>query len=121
MRSLERLYEQVVLTVMVCNGDGHLKKFGVLYNDEFDIRLSPLFDVVTTSIYKYTRYGGGPEVEDRTLALKLFKGKNESRTYPIDRTDTAVLHCNFWASCLGKLETKGRGAPMPRLILISCA
>ena len=71
-RSLERLFEQVALTVMVRNGDAHLKNFGVLYTDESDTRLSPLFDVVSTSIYKYTRYPGGPEVEDMTLALKLF-------------------------------------------------
>jgi serine/threonine-protein kinase HipA len=82
-RSLERLFEQVALTVMVRNGDGHLKNFGVLYSDGADTRLSPLFDVVTTSIYKYNRYSGGPEVEDMTLALKLFKGKNATKAYPL--------------------------------------
>jgi serine/threonine-protein kinase HipA len=82
-RSLERLFEQVALTVMVRNGDGHLKNFGVLYTDESDVRLSPLFDVVTTSVYKYTRYSGGPEVEDMTLALRLFKGRHETKAYPM--------------------------------------
>ena len=81
-RSLERLFEQVALTVMVRNGDAHLKNFGVLYTDESDIRLSPVFDVVSTSVYKYTRYPGGPEVEDMTLALRLFRGKNETKAYP---------------------------------------
>lgn len=32
-----------------------------------------MFDVVTTSIYTYTQYAGGPELEDRTLALKLLR------------------------------------------------
>ena len=41
-----------------------------------------MFDVVTTFIYRYTRYEGGPEMEDRTLALKLFSGKHHTRTYP---------------------------------------
>ena len=81
--SLARFFEQVALSVMVRNGDGHLKNFGVLYTGETDIRLSPLFDVVTTSIYKYKRYSGGPELEDRTLALKLFAGKGQTRAYPL--------------------------------------
>jgi serine/threonine-protein kinase HipA len=41
-----------------------------------------MFDVVTPSIYRYARYDGGPELEDRTLALKLFAGKHQTRTYP---------------------------------------
>lgn len=81
-QSLHRLFEQLALTVMVRNGDGHLKNYGVLYTNASDARLAPLFDVVTTSIYKYTRYPGGPELEDRTLALKVFAGKGQSKAYP---------------------------------------
>lgn len=67
--SLSRFFEQVAFSIMVRNGDGHLKNFGVLYSAVDDCRLAPMFDVVTTSIYRYTRYEGGPELEDRTLAL----------------------------------------------------
>jgi serine/threonine-protein kinase HipA len=80
--NLHRFFEQVALCVMVRNGDAHLKNFGVLYRSETQAWLAPLFDVVTTSIYRYTRYPGGPELEDRTLALKLFAGKHGSKTYP---------------------------------------
>ncbi len=41
-----------------------------------------MLDVVTTSIYTYTQYAGGPELEDRTLALKLFAGKHNTKAYP---------------------------------------
>ncbi len=80
--SLHRFFEQVTFSVMVRNGDAHLKNFGVLYTSEADVRLAPMFDVVTTTIYRYTRYEGGPELEDRTMALKLFKGKHHSKAYP---------------------------------------
>lgn len=80
--NLHRFFEQVAFTVMVRNGDGHLKNFGVLYRSAQDIRLAPMFDVVTTAIYRYTRYAGGPELEDRTLALKLFAGRHQTRAYP---------------------------------------
>jgi serine/threonine-protein kinase HipA len=33
-RSLQRLFEAVALTVMVGNGDGHLKNYGVLHGDD---------------------------------------------------------------------------------------
>ncbi|MDB5861791.1 MAG: hipA1 [Ramlibacter sp.] len=80
--NLHRFFEQVAFTVMVRNGDGHLKNYGVLYRSAGDAWLAPMFDVVTTSVYRYTRYEGGPELEDRTLALKLFAGKHHTRAYP---------------------------------------
>lgn len=80
--NLHRFFEQVALCIMVRNGDAHLKNFGVLYRSETQAWLAPLFDVVTTSIYRYTRYQGGPELEDKTLALKLFAGRHGSRAYP---------------------------------------
>ena len=80
--NLRRFFEQVAFTVMVRNGDAHLKNFGVLYRSPKDIRLAPMFDVVTTSVYRYARYPGGPELEDRTLALKLFAGRHGRKAYP---------------------------------------
>lgn len=79
---LARFFEQVAFTAMVRNGDGHLKNFGVLYSGVDDVRLAPLFDAVSTAIYKYQRYDGGPELEDHTMALKLFAGSKESKVYP---------------------------------------
>ncbi len=79
---LARFFEQVAFSAMVHNGDGHLKNFGVLYTGVDDIRLAPMFDVVTTSIYKYQRFDGGPELEDHTMALKLFAGPKGSKIYP---------------------------------------
>ena len=78
---LARFYDQLALSVMVRNGDAHLKNFGVLYTGPGDVRLAPMFDVVTTTIYTYQRPGGA-EAIDRTLALKLRAGRHGSRTYP---------------------------------------
>jgi serine/threonine-protein kinase HipA len=80
--NLHRFFEQVAFSVMVRNGDAHLKNFGVLYRNATDVWLAPMFDVVTTSIYTYTQYQGGPELEDHTLALKLFAGKHQTKAYP---------------------------------------
>ncbi len=80
--NLRRFFEQVAFSVMVRNGDAHLKNFGLLYRSPEDMWLAPMFDVVTTSIYKYTQSPGGPPLEDRTLALKLFAGKHQTKAYP---------------------------------------
>jgi serine/threonine-protein kinase HipA len=85
---LRRFFEQVALTVMVGNGDGHLKNYGVLYTNAGDVRLAPMFDVVSTMIYRYARLQGGDDLPDRTMALKLFAGKGQTRTYP---TTTELL------------------------------
>ena len=80
--NLHRFFEQVAFSIMVRNGDAHLKNFGLLYRSPEQVWLAPMFDVVTTSIYTYTQYAGGPELEDRTLALKLFAGKHHNKAYP---------------------------------------
>jgi serine/threonine-protein kinase HipA len=46
-------FQSLVLSVAVRNGDAHLKNYGVLYGDPTgdDIRLAPIYDVVTTAAY----------------------------------------------------------------------
>jgi serine/threonine-protein kinase HipA len=80
--NLHRFFEQVAFSIMVRNGDAHLKNFGLLYRSREDVWLAPMFDVVTTAIYRYTQSPGGPELEDRTLALKLFAGRHRTKSYP---------------------------------------
>jgi len=86
-RDLHAFFEQLAFSVMVRNGDAHLKNFAMLYHSSADARLSPMFDVVTTAIYPIERPGGVLDV-DRTLALKWRSGKRHaSRAYP----DTEAL------------------------------
>jgi len=80
---IRAFYEQLVFSVMVRNGDAHLKNFGVLYDTADSVRLAPMFDVVTTTIYRFTRMAGGPEYMDNTMALKLFAGKGQGKGYPL--------------------------------------
>lgn len=70
MRSLTALFKSIALSVLLRNGDAHLKNFGVLYTHPHcqDCRLSPLYDVVNTTVY----------IPQDTLALKL----NGSKAWP---------------------------------------
>lgn len=52
MAAREQLFATLVLSVMLRNGDAHLKNFGVLYNAPLDaVKLAPVYDVVTTTAY----------------------------------------------------------------------
>ena len=61
----EQLYKMILHSCMVGNGDAHLKNYAMLYDDMDDMRLSPLYDVVNTQIYKSAD----------TLALSMGKSK----------------------------------------------
>lgn len=61
--ALDQLFDTVALSCAVGNGDAHLKNFGVLYTtpDAGDVRMSPVFDIVNTTMY----------LPNDTMALKL--------------------------------------------------
>jgi serine/threonine-protein kinase HipA len=81
--SLEQLFAVVALSVLLRNGDAHLKNFGLLYTDPTskDVRLSPLYDIVTTTAY----------IPRDTLALKLGGSKAWATTK--DLIEFGKLHC----------------------------
>ena len=51
--SLNALFELIVISVYLRNGDAHLKNFGLLYTDPTtdDCRLAPVYDITTTTMY----------------------------------------------------------------------
>ncbi|HEY9131734.1 MAG TPA: type II toxin-antitoxin system HipA family toxin [Dyella sp.] len=74
-RSKAQLFDQVVLSAMLGNGDAHLKNFGLLYTHPLagDVRMAPAYDIVNT-----TRY-----IPEDQLALAL----NGSRSLFLARTE----------------------------------
>jgi serine/threonine-protein kinase HipA len=52
MEARKQFFSTLVLTVMMRNGDAHLKNFGVLYAAPTDaVQLAPVYDLVTTMAY----------------------------------------------------------------------
>ena len=52
MAAREQFFASLVLSVMLRNGDGHLKNFGVLYPSPLGaVTLAPVYDVLTTTAY----------------------------------------------------------------------
>jgi serine/threonine-protein kinase HipA len=52
MEARKQFFSTLVLSVMMRNGDAHLKNFGVLYAAPTDaVQLAPVYDLVTTTAY----------------------------------------------------------------------
>jgi len=52
--SLRQYFKMLVLSMLLRNGDAHLKNFGILYSpDRADRWLAPCYDVVTTTAYVF--------------------------------------------------------------------
>jgi serine/threonine-protein kinase HipA len=52
MTAREQFFATLVLSVMLRNGDAHLKNFGVLFNTpQSPVQLAPVYDLVTTAVY----------------------------------------------------------------------
>jgi serine/threonine-protein kinase HipA len=74
-----KFFEYLCLSVLVGNGDAHLKNFALLYEhpaNPASVHLAPLYDVVTTSAYDFEDRRTGLMQTDRELALKLNKSKS---------------------------------------------
>ena len=67
-RDLAELFRSLRISVLVGNGDAHLKNFAVLYDDPASGKgwFSPAFDIVNTTLY----------MEGDPLALKLGKTRD---------------------------------------------
>lgn len=47
----QQFARRLLVNILLANGDAHLKNWSLLYQDQFTPRLSPAYDIVTTSVY----------------------------------------------------------------------
>ncbi|RBP51328.1 type II toxin-antitoxin system HipA family toxin [Arenicella xantha] len=80
LADVQQFARRLLVNILLANGDAHLKNWSLLYSDMRTPRLSPAYDVVTTSVY----------IEgEKEFALNLNKGKN---WYKVN-----FLHFEAWA------------------------
>jgi len=94
---LARLLDAVIYNYLVGNNDAHGKNFSLLYkkqeNGALEIRLSPLYDIVSTAYY--------PELS-RDMAMKLGREYSSDKIMPRDFEQLAE------ETGLGKAQVKRR-------------
>ncbi len=73
MVELEKLYSLILFNYLFCNGDAHLKNYGVLETKQGDYILSPAYDLINTSLH----------VDDTAMALNdgLFKDDYSTESF----------------------------------------
>ncbi|WP_211085237.1 type II toxin-antitoxin system HipA family toxin [Marinomonas profundi] len=82
-KALLDYFKAIVLNQWLQNGDAHLKNFGVLYSSIEDIRLAPIYDVVSTTVY----------ISQDIQALTLLGSKRWRSVAHLERF--AVAHCGL--------------------------
>lgn len=73
MVELEKLFSLILFNYLFCNGDAHLKNYGVLETKQGDYILSPAYDLINTSLH----------VDDTAMALYdgLFKDEYSTESF----------------------------------------
>jgi len=62
----QQFARRLLVNILLANGDAHLKNWSLLYQDQITPRLSPAYDIVTTSVYMD---------DEKKYALNLSKTK----------------------------------------------
>lgn len=47
----QQIARRLLVNILLANGDAHLKNWSLIYQDQLTPRLSPAYDIVTTSVY----------------------------------------------------------------------
>lgn len=81
LADVQQLARRLLVNILLANGDAHIKNWSLLYSDQITPRLSPAYDIVTTSVYIN---------DERHYALNL--GKNK------DWYKASYTHFEAWAS-----------------------
>lgn len=82
-KALYDFFKAMVLNQWLQNGDAHLKNFGVVYSSASDIRLAPIYDVVSTTAY----------IREDIQALTLLGSKRWRGPKHLERF--AIEHCQL--------------------------
>ncbi len=84
LADIQQFARRLLINILLANGDAHLKNWSFLYSDQITPRLSPAYDILTTSVYIK---------DERQYALNLGKTK--------DWYEVSYAHFEAWASKVG--------------------
>jgi len=96
-KSLREFFSMLALSMVLRNGDAHLKNFGLLYTDPGtdDCRISPLYDVVCTTVY----------LKQDLPALTLAGGRAWPDRKTLEAFGRAHCHVNDAANVIDRIIT----------------
>lgn len=84
LADLQQFARRILVNILLANGDAHLKNWSLLYQDKITPRLSPAYDILTTSVYIK---------DEKQYALNLGKTKYWY--------EASYTHFESWANKIG--------------------
>ena len=99
-KALYAYFKTMVLNQWLQNGDAHLKNFGVLYSSFEDIRLAPIYDVVSTTAYI------PQDIQALTLlGSKHWRGREHLERFAIEHCQLTLKQVkNAMAECIHAMK-----------------
>ena len=95
-----RLFNQVILNVLLHNPDAHLKNYALLYLEDGSVRITPLYDSLCTFGLNFEAEGGawapdaGPAAHTRNMSLRIGNALLIDQVSQQDWEDFAI-ECGF--------------------------
>lgn len=119
--SLEEFLRAVTLNVLVGNGDAHAKNYSLLHERSGRLRLSPIYDVLSTVLYEDPRlaaYVDHVQRSDRVTGERLL---NEASRWGLSRPRAMEIVAELLERCesavaSARAETDGLPAAIPQII-----
>jgi len=89
--SLETLLRAVTLNVLIGNGDAHAKNFSLLHNPSGALSFAPLYDLLSTLVYKDDRLAMYIDSVRRTNRVTADRIINEAAEWGLPRSRAAQI------------------------------
>src|SRR6266498_644393 len=87
----DMLFCAVVLDLAIGNGDAHAKNFSLLHMPDGSLRLTPLYDLMSTMIYEDDQLAMYIDDVRRMSRVTGKRLQNEAERWGISRTDSRSL------------------------------
>ncbi len=121
LKAKEGMMAAQLFSMAARNTDAHLKNFGLLYSSIADVRLAPMFDMVTTKVYPQYRTDipsisiAGKKLDEADKTFVRFAQERGSMTMPGLR-DLAIRIAGGLEEAAAELTVYGRAYPAHRAV-----
>lgn len=106
--SLDILVQATTINVLVGNGDAHAKNFSLMYGGRGEVRLAPLYDVLSTLLYGDERLAMYIDTVQRTSRVTARRIVNEAAGWGMTRAHAIDVASEILERAAGAVERSAR-------------
>ncbi len=119
--SLETLLRAVAVNVLIGNGDAHAKNFSLLHEPSGSLRLAPLYDLLSTLVYRDDHLAMYIDNVRRTTSVTADRIVNEAARWGLSRSLASEIVANVLdrvlaAAAAAEDEVDGLPSSIPKVV-----